>query len=49
MQRPCEVCESLAKVAAPTEPPKPQMPTMEPTARRGYISDTIVKMLAAQP
>src|ERR1035438_806538 len=33
----------------PTAPPKPQIPVTELTARRGTISETRVKMLAAQP
>ena len=33
----------------PTAPPKPPIPTTEPTARRGNMSDARVKMLADQP
>src|SRR4051812_26557232 len=33
----------------PTAPPKPPIPTMEPTARRGNMSDDRVNMLHDQP
>lgn len=39
MQRPCEVCESLAKVATPTEPPK--------RVRRVLVGDRIVALCDA--
>ena len=33
----------------PTAPAMPPMPTTEPTARRGNMSEAVVKMLADQP
>ena len=39
----------MAKRTPPTDPAMPPMPTTEPTALRGNISDAVVKRLADQP
>ncbi len=44
-----DVAGRVARVAPPIAPAMPPMPTAEPTARRGNMSEVMVKRLADQP
>src|SRR5207248_107741 len=46
----CSISPTVVAISIPPiEPAMPPMPTTEPTARRGNMSDAIVKMFALQP
>src|SRR6266536_461215 len=46
----CKISPTVVEIRIPPiEPAMPPIPTTEPTARRGNMSDTIVKMFALQP